>query len=175
VLMAVGSFTHGFDENQRYIPLTVDELSNHQLALHAPATASIAPPGDYMLFVVSADGVPSRGVHVRVVASATPLCRVTFTVNGPTDLTTFGQDVRVTGALDELGRWSGAEGIKLSGAQFPRWQNTAFLPQGATIQYKAVVFDPANGRVRFESGADRSATIPSGPGCSIDLVQDFRR
>jgi len=175
VLMALGSFTHGFDENQRYVALAFDELSSGRIALHAPASASIAPPGDYILYLVSGAGVPSVGVHVRVEATAVPLCRVTFTVNGQSDLTSFGQDVRITGAIDDLGRWSGAEGIKLSGAQFPRWQGIANLPQGATIQYKAVVFDPASGGVRFETGGDRVATIPTGPSCNIELVQDFRR
>jgi len=60
VLMAVGSFTHGFDQNQRYVPLAFDGHT-----LRAPSTAE-APPGDYMLFVVSGAGVPSVGVHVTL-------------------------------------------------------------------------------------------------------------
>lgn len=64
VLMAVGSFTHGFDQNQRYIELAADRAPG-RLTLHAPSAAQ-APPGDYMLFVVSAAGVPSVGVHVAL-------------------------------------------------------------------------------------------------------------
>jgi hypothetical protein len=175
VLMALGSFTHGSDQNQRYVALDFDQPAAGQLSLHPPALASQAPAGDYMLFLVSADGVPSVGKHVRIEHAAGLRCRVSFEVNGPQDLTRPGQDVHITGAIEELGSWSGADGVKLSAPQFPRWQGTASLPQGATIHYKAVVFDTATGQVQFETGPDRVATIPTGPSCAVTLPQDFRR
>ncbi|MBC8132729.1 MAG: hypothetical protein H7X95_07085, partial [Deltaproteobacteria bacterium] len=46
-----------------------------------PATVNEAPPGDYVLYVVSSTGAPSVGVHVRVVAQ--PAC--TYAVNGSVD------------------------------------------------------------------------------------------
>jgi hypothetical protein len=60
-LLALGSFTHGFDQNQRYVALDHDGTT-----IKAPASASVAPPGDYLLFVVSDKGVPSVGKHVRL-------------------------------------------------------------------------------------------------------------
>ncbi len=65
VLMAPGSVTHNFDENQRIVPLTAS-LSGTTLTLSPPANAQKAPPGDYLLYVVSEAGVPSVGVQVRL-------------------------------------------------------------------------------------------------------------
>jgi hypothetical protein len=65
VLMALGSFTHGFDQNQRYVRLAL-AIDGGDAVVTPPATASIAPPGDYMLFLVSDAGVPSVAKHVRV-------------------------------------------------------------------------------------------------------------
>ena len=42
--MALGSFTHGFDQNQRYVRLDVTSDGT----ITPPASASIAPPGDYL-------------------------------------------------------------------------------------------------------------------------------
>lgn len=65
VLMALGSFTHGFDQNQRYVKLDV-EVTGGKAKLTPPKSGLEAPPGDYLLFLVSEAGVPSVGVHVRL-------------------------------------------------------------------------------------------------------------
>lgn len=64
-LMALGSFTHGFDQNQRNVPLEY-QVSGDEITVHPPADANAAPPGDYLLFVIAEDGTPSVGVHVRL-------------------------------------------------------------------------------------------------------------
>jgi hypothetical protein len=61
-LMALGSFTHGFDQNQRYVHLDVTPDGT----LTPPPGSSIAPPGDYLLFFVSDEGIPSIAKSVRV-------------------------------------------------------------------------------------------------------------
>ena len=61
-LMALGSYTHGFDQNQRYVRLAVTPEGT----ITPPANASLAPPGDYLLFFVSDTGVPSAAKTVRV-------------------------------------------------------------------------------------------------------------
>ncbi|KAJ3148550.1 hypothetical protein HDU89_004647 [Geranomyces variabilis] len=72
-LMALGSFTHAFDQNQRYIPLTVDALSQPQggavgsLVLRLPS-GQVILEGLYNLFLIGEDGTPSVGVTARVVA-----------------------------------------------------------------------------------------------------------
>ena len=66
-LLALGSETHSFDQNQRYIPLTFTKTGEGHLQIEGPANSRIAPEGEYLLFLVSDQGVPSEGrlVHVR--------------------------------------------------------------------------------------------------------------
>lgn len=70
VLMALGSFTHGFDQNQRYVRLAfaVEAAASGQVVvkLTPPESPLAAPPGDYLLFLVNEAGTPSVGQHVRL-------------------------------------------------------------------------------------------------------------
>lgn len=74
-LIRPGAATHGFDQGQRYVPLEfVAREGPKRLLIHAPANGSLAPPGDYMLFVVdslsaAAPAVPSVARWVRVAAT----------------------------------------------------------------------------------------------------------
>jgi Domain of unknown function (DUF1929)/Chitobiase/beta-hexosaminidase C-terminal domain len=63
-LVRLGSATHAFNQNQRYIPLTFTP-SVGSLSVQAPLNGNIAPPGYYMLFIVKNTGVPSVGVFVQ--------------------------------------------------------------------------------------------------------------
>ncbi|GMY30641.1 aldehyde oxidase GLOX1-like [Fagus crenata] len=72
VTMVAPSFTtHSFAMNQRVLVLGLDQVhgtsstGNFVVQGHAPATAAVAPPGYYLLFVVH-DGVPSRGTWVNI-------------------------------------------------------------------------------------------------------------
>ena len=81
-LIRSGMTTHGFDQNQRYVPLTPTLASSpSRILIPPPATSSDAPPGDYLLFVTgSADGadVPSVARWISVGASvASDSCDVT--------------------------------------------------------------------------------------------------
>ena len=70
--MAPGATTHANDMNQRYIPLTVAQRAGG-VTLTAPATADIATPGYYMLFLLNNRGVPSVAKFVRLgLRRATP-------------------------------------------------------------------------------------------------------
>jgi Concanavalin A-like lectin/glucanases superfamily/Galactose oxidase-like, Early set domain/Bacterial Ig domain len=62
-LLRLGSVTHSFDMNQRFVPLTFTSTQGH-LQVDAPATGAIAPPGYYMLFIVDDAGVPSVATFV---------------------------------------------------------------------------------------------------------------
>jgi hypothetical protein len=73
-LVRPAAVTHGFDENQRYVPLTAtlaETASDGQQRFTCALTAdsSIAPPGDYMLFVVNGAGTPGLAQWVRVGAT----------------------------------------------------------------------------------------------------------
>ncbi|MBI5170232.1 MAG: DUF1929 domain-containing protein, partial [Candidatus Eisenbacteria bacterium] len=63
-LIRPGSVTHGFNPDQHYIELTFTQCGCGLYAF-AP-TAAYAPPGDYLLFLVNAAGVPSLGKWVRL-------------------------------------------------------------------------------------------------------------
>jgi hypothetical protein len=65
VLIRLGAVTHQFDQNQRYVPLTFTPIANG-LSVRMSASANVAPPGDYMLFIVTDDGVPSVAAFVNV-------------------------------------------------------------------------------------------------------------
>lgn len=69
-LIRPGMPTHGYDQNQRYVPLTiVDTVASapgSQLWVRAPADSFEAPPGDYLLFILNASGVPAVAHWVRV-------------------------------------------------------------------------------------------------------------
>jgi hypothetical protein len=63
-LLRLGSVTHAFNENQRYVPLTFS-AGTGSLNVTAPANANLAPPGYYMLFIVNNTGVPSVAAFVQ--------------------------------------------------------------------------------------------------------------
>jgi hypothetical protein len=64
-LIRTGAVTHSFDQNERYVPLSFTQTSGG-LTITAPATANLAPPGYYMLFIVNSAGVPSIAPFVQV-------------------------------------------------------------------------------------------------------------
>jgi Domain of unknown function (DUF1929) len=64
-LIALGSVTHDFNANQRYLNLSF-QLAGNALSIQAPANANIAPPGYYMLFIVDTNGVPSVAATLRI-------------------------------------------------------------------------------------------------------------
>lgn len=64
-LVRLGSVTHGFDQNQRFLELPLRRAAGG-LTVTAPSTASLAPPGHYLFFILGSNGVPSIGRIVRV-------------------------------------------------------------------------------------------------------------
>ena len=67
VLMAPGAVTHAVDNHQRLVSLALkDHVEGVGLDVFSPPRAGVAPPGYYMLFVVDADGVPSKAAWVQL-------------------------------------------------------------------------------------------------------------
>jgi galactose oxidase-like protein/concanavalin A-like lectin/glucanase superfamily protein/Big-like domain-containing protein/Kelch motif protein len=64
-LVRSGAPTHGFDQSQGFVHLPFAAAPNG-LDVTAPANARLAPPGDYMLFILNASGVPSLARFVRL-------------------------------------------------------------------------------------------------------------
>ncbi len=64
-LIALGSVTHAFDQNQRLLTLGFTRGTGG-LTITAPPNNNMAPPGYYQLFLVNSAGVPSVGRMVRI-------------------------------------------------------------------------------------------------------------
>lgn len=68
-LIRLGSTTHQFDMAQRRVPLTItDRPGDELLELEIESNLFDLPPGWYMLFVLSDQGVPAIAPYVRVEA-----------------------------------------------------------------------------------------------------------
>ena len=57
-LIKLGSVTHEFNMDQRFVPLSFTWGSG-SLNVQTPVSGNVAPPGHYMLFIVDTNGVPS--------------------------------------------------------------------------------------------------------------------
>ena len=107
-LIRLGSVTHAFNQNQRYIPLSFTSSSG-SLNVQAPGNSNLAPPGYYMLFVVNTSGVPSVAsfVQMEISGSAPPPTVISVmpnsgTPNGGTGVTITGTGF-VSGATVTFG------------------------------------------------------------------------
>ncbi|WP_264632288.1 carbohydrate-binding module family 20 domain-containing protein [Microbacterium hydrothermale] len=74
--------------------------------------------------------------------------------------TTWGQNVYVVGSVAALGSWSPDGAKPLSSATYPVWSASIDLPAGTSFEYKYIRKD-AGGNVTWESGANRTATVPA--------------
>ena len=73
VVIRIGSVTHAFNSDQRYIGLQFKGGSllaalRPPLCVQAPPNENIAPPGYYLLFLVDDQGVPSVGSFLQITA-----------------------------------------------------------------------------------------------------------
>src|SRR5207248_1507274 len=67
----LSSVTHAFNLNQRITFLPFDVVAG-KLQVTAPASANACPPGHYLLFILSKEGVPSVAKIVQIQAAAVP-------------------------------------------------------------------------------------------------------
>ena len=70
-LVRLSSVTHSFNMNQRFLRLNFSQGAGG-VNVTAPSVAEIAPPGDYMLFLVNGSGVPAVAPIVRLNTGPTP-------------------------------------------------------------------------------------------------------
>jgi alpha-amylase len=109
------------------------------LALHTGATSCSDPGG----------GDPGEDPGATTGAS--------FSVDAPT---AWGENIYVTGNRSALGDWNPAGALKLDPAAYPVWKLDVALPAGTSFEYKFLRKD-ASGKVTWESGTNRTATVPS--------------
>ena len=147
-LLALGSVTHAFDQNQRFLNLSFSRKGGG-LTVSAPEDNFAAPPGYYMLFVLDGRGVPSVGKMVRVI-NEVPRARkeITFSdawkyddrgINhGSSWLTANFDDSAWKSGAGQLGYGDGDEGTLLNpGAPtvyFRRKINLAHSVTSATLE-----------------------------------------
>lgn len=80
-LIRLASVTHAFNMDQRLNALQFTSSSTTtSVDITAPANPNLAPPGNYMLFIVDSTGVPSIGSIVQLGAAA-PVGTYQLTVN----------------------------------------------------------------------------------------------
>ena len=68
-LVSLGADTHQSDMDQHFVPLSFTQGSGG-LNVQIPSSAAMAPPGNYMLFIVNSNGVPSVASFINVSATA---------------------------------------------------------------------------------------------------------
>jgi len=65
-LLRTGPITHNWTWGNRYVELPFKADKHGRLEVMAPPLPGLAIAGDYLLFVVSKDGVPSEGKRIRL-------------------------------------------------------------------------------------------------------------
>ncbi|KAF5385939.1 hypothetical protein D9615_002294 [Tricholomella constricta] len=73
--------------------------------------------------------------------------------------TVWGENIYVTGSVNELANWSTDNALLLSADSYPTWKITVNLPPSTSIQYKYI--RKFNGAVTWESDPNRQFTTPS--------------
>ena len=154
-LIAPAAVTHSFDENARFVPLSFT-ASAGALQIQAPADGNLAPPGQYMLFIVDSNGVPSVSKWIQV--SAAP---DTTPPGSPATLSATGGPG--TASLS----WGAAtDNVGVTGYVVYRSSVTGFAPapanQIATVSGTSYTDGPAAGTYYYRVAA-RDAAGNTGP------------
>ncbi|WP_441246410.1 carbohydrate-binding module family 20 domain-containing protein [Kitasatospora sp. McL0602] len=102
--------------------------------------------GDSLALYVGAPGSGTSSAH-----------GASFAVNAST---VYGQNIYVVGSTTGLGAWDTGKALPLSSASYPVWKLDVTMPAGTAFEYKYVRKD-ASGAVTWESGANRTATVPA--------------
>jgi galactose oxidase len=81
------SATHSFDENQR-INFLRFQPGTGTLTVTAPGSPNVCPPGHYMLFILSENGVPSiaKIIQIRAAVAPPPLVELEAVAEAETEL-----------------------------------------------------------------------------------------
>jgi chitodextrinase len=83
----LGSTTHAFNTSQRFQWLSFTRNAA-SLSVTAPGDPNIAPPGDYLLFILNGSGVPSIGKIVRISGAVSGYSGpITLSITGRSDST----------------------------------------------------------------------------------------
>jgi hypothetical protein len=137
--LRLGSVTHSFNQNQRINRLSFTTLSG-SLNVTSPTSANLAPLGDYMLFILNSNGVPSIGRIVRLVNSS-PYGGTAWAIPGRIqmeDFDTGGEGIayRDTDAVNNGGLYRPGEGVDIQAtADTGGGYNVGWMRAGEWMQY----------------------------------------
>ncbi|MFF4648878.1 carbohydrate-binding module family 20 domain-containing protein, partial [Streptomyces sp. NPDC001380] len=120
-------------------------------------TATVGANDAVALYVGASGGATASPTPTPTASSTSSATGASFAVNAAT---TYGQNIFVAGDNAALGGWDTAKALPLSSAAYPVWKLDVALPAGTTFQYKYIRKD-ASGAVTWESGSNRTATVPS--------------
>lgn len=66
VLLRPISMTHHTDAGQRYVKLAILARNTNKITIKSPDNGNIAPPGYYMIFIVTTDKIPSVANFIQI-------------------------------------------------------------------------------------------------------------
>ncbi|WUH94991.1 alpha-amylase family glycosyl hydrolase [Streptomyces sp. NBC_00433] len=131
---------------------------------HSGATYSVGSDGRFTAAIGANDAValyvggPCGTTGGTTGGSTDPAAGASFAVNATT---VFGQNIYVVGDNSTLGNWNTGSALPLSSASYPVWKLDVAMAAGTSFQYKYIRKD-GSGNVTWESGANRTATVPAG-------------
>ncbi len=64
--MRMSTVTHTVNTDQRRIPVTATAVSGNTASLKLPADRGVLVPGNYMLFALDVNGVPSVASTIKI-------------------------------------------------------------------------------------------------------------
>ncbi|KAH9822862.1 putative alpha-amylase [Teratosphaeria destructans] len=91
--------------------------------------------------------------------------------------TAWGQSVKLTGSISQLGSWDASNAVALSASDYstasPIWNGNVTMPAGTTFEYKFILVDDS-GDVSWESDPNRNYTVPTGCSTTASVNDTWR-
>jgi len=170
-LVRLSAVTHAFNMNQRFNRLAFSQKPGG-LTVTAPSGAKIAPPGDYMLFVLNAAGVPSIARIVRLGVATPPVAPTNLSASAVsstqinlawTDNASNESGFRIERSADGATFTE----IVVVGPNVTTYANTAL--SAATQYWYRVRADNATGQSGY-AGPASATTMPTKPSAPKGLI-----
>jgi hypothetical protein len=128
--LRLGTTTHTFNENQRINFLSFTQDPNGQgLDVTAPVNSNLAPPGHYMLFILS-NGVPSVAAIVQIQSQSS--FNPTFAISAAPSSQSVVQGSGTTYTATITGSNGFSDPVSLSAGGFPSGAGATFSPASVT-------------------------------------------
>jgi len=160
----LASVTHAFDQNQRINHLSFSQAAGG-LNVTTPASASLCPPGHYLLFILNSSGVPSVATIIRIEAgSGSPAAPSSLTATaisdtqidlGWTDNASNEDGFRVERSLDG----TTFQQIAALGADSTNYSDAGLSP-GTAYYYRVIAYNGV-GSSAYSNTANATTSAPA--------------